>query len=159
MTKYFYERSNITDKTNPINNFKFFSYPRGYSPKKLLEGDPKLSASVPFSTISTTTINATDGFAVINGFLEKGFKNLNIIGFTAFGRDEDLSYHTSYGAHDSRYAGKKYFDLKTSENQRVEADILQSYIQNKKINNLEDYGKLMSYLKYSWPVIEESNKE
>ena len=119
------------------NNFKYFYHDRAYSPENLMEGHTEFRGSMI----------STDGFAVINGFLEAGFKNLNIIGFSAYGAHEDLSYHTAYGGEDYRFFGRKYFDLDTSENQRVEADVLQYYLQTKKVNNLEDYDKFMYYLK------------
>ena len=116
-------------------NIKCFYFLRGYFPDDLMQEAKK------------ETINATDGFAVITHLVEAGCKNLNIVGFTAFGSGEDQSYFTAYGLSDSRFAGKKYFDIKTSECQRVEADILKNYVEQKKINNLEDYDELKRHLK------------
>ena len=119
-----------------FNNIKCFYFTRKYSPNDLVEG------------AGGGTINATDGFAVITQLVKSGFKNLNIIGFTAFGSDEDQSCFSEYGSMNPiQVAGKKYFDLKTSENQRMEADILKNYVKQKKINNLEDYGELTRHLK------------
>ena len=119
-----------------LNNVKYFFFNRRYSPKDLTDGE--------FNKGKIR--NATDGFAIISGLVKSGFDNLNILGFSAFGSDEDQSYFSEYGEEDPRFAGQKYFDLKTSEDQRMEADILQYWVQSKKINNLENYGKLMSHL-------------
>ena len=110
-----------------LNNVKYFTFSRS-------------------SCLSTSAI-VTDGFAIIDSFVRAGFKNLNILGFSAFGGEEDMSYHTAYGSSvGNRFAGKKYFNINTSENQRAEADILKNYTEQKKIYNLEDYSKLMQYL-------------
>ena len=79
--------------------------------------------------------NSTDGFCIISNFLELGFKNLNILGFTAFGSDEDDSRFSKYKS--GEVAGHKYFNLPTSEDQKAEADILKSLVEDKKIQNLE----------------------
>jgi len=119
-----------------LNNVKYFSIDRVYSPKDLTEEELGHGG---------WTRNATDGFAMITNLVEAGFKNLNILGFSAFGSDEDQSYHTEFST--GLHVGQKYFDLSTTEDQLAEADILQSWVQTKKIKNVEDYGKLMYYLK------------
>ena len=83
--------------------------------------------------------NGTDGFCVITNFLELGFKNLNILGFTAFGSDEDDSKFSKYKA--GGIKGHKYFNLPTSEDQKAEADILKGLVEDKKIQNLETCDK------------------
>jgi hypothetical protein len=87
-------------------------------------------------------INATDGFAILNGILSTGFKNLSIMGFTAFGRAEDTHYFTPYSLKDRRFHGRNYFEIKTTENQMVESEVLKNYIDQKRINNLEDHDQL-----------------
>ena len=122
-----------------LNNVKYFSFDRAYSPKDLTERDLGLGERAR---------NATDGFAVVTRLVKAGFKNINILGFSAFGSDEDMSYHTAYDCRgDSRFVGRKLFDLQTSEDLPAESDILQCWVQTKKIKNLEDYSKLMSCLK------------
>ena len=123
-----------------LDNIKYFIFDREYIPKNLTN-DPSYDEKKR---------NATDGFAMVANFVRAGFKNLNIIGFSAFGSDEDQSYHTAYGSSsyapgDHRLAGQKYFDIDTSEDQRTEADILQLWTQTKKIKNVENYSKLISY--------------
>ena len=131
----------VFGKDYNLNNLKCFNMEREYSPK--LFDDLGWTNNIA-SKHGEKSRNATDGFRVITKLIGAGFSNLNILGFTAFGSDEDQSYHTTYGY--KRYAGQKYFDLKTSEDQRAEADILQSMVLNQKINNLENYDKLIQYL-------------
>ena len=65
--------------------------------------------------------------------MEVGFKNLNIIGFSAFGSGEDESKFSKYNydREGDRYYGKTYFHLSTSENQRLESDILKYLCERK----------------------------
>tara|TARA_B100000575_G_scaffold184579_1_gene148445 strand:- start:1857 stop:2744 length:888 start_codon:yes stop_codon:yes gene_type:complete len=136
-----------------FNNIKYFYFSRRYCPNNLINWDMNVfSGEQKIKEWKGLNVNATDGFAIINSFLNAGFKNLNILGFTAFGSEEDMSNFTEYNCKnetgpDTRFNGLKYFDIKTSENQRHEADILQDYVASKKINNLEDYDKLLFYLK------------
>jgi len=120
-----------------LNNIKYFFFNRTYFPERLMQGNTDFRGPM----------YSTDGFAMINSFIEAGHF-LNIIGFSAFGADEDQSYHSAY--REGRLAGVKYFDqpsAQSTENQRAEADVLQYYAQEKKINNLEDYDKLMYFFK------------
>ena len=107
-----------------LDNLVCFDFDRQYSPEDFNEtrhGDhPR---------------NGTDGFCIISNFLELGFKNLNILGFTAFGSDEDDSRFSKYKSGPTQ--GHKYFSLPTSEDQRAEADILKRLVEDKKIHNLE----------------------
>jgi len=121
-----------------LNNAKYFSFDRTYSPKDLT--DEELGHG-------GRTRNASDGFAMVANLVKAGFKNINILGFSAFGSDEDMSYHTAYKSGDRRLFGRKYFNLGTSEDQPAEADILQFWVKTKKIKNVEDYSKLMFHLK------------
>ena len=122
-----------------LNNVKYFSFDRTYSPQGLTGED--LGHGV-------RTRNASDGFGVVTNLVKAGFKNINILGFSAFGSDEDMSYHTTYNCGgDSRFVGRKYFDLEDSVDQRAEADILQYWAHTKKIKNLESYEKLIYTLK------------
>tara|TARA_R110000824_G_scaffold278755_1_gene467022 strand:- start:3917 stop:4723 length:807 start_codon:yes stop_codon:yes gene_type:complete len=121
------------------NKIKYFSFDRGYSPKDLTGEDLGLG---------TNTRNASDGFGMIINLLNLGFSDLNILGFTAFGSDEDMSYHTAYECRgDPRFKGKKLFDLETSEDLPTESNILKYWINTGKIKNIEDHKTLMSYLK------------
>ena len=90
--------------------------------------------------------NFSDGFAIINRLISYDNIDLNIIGFSAFGQDEDSSRFTPYNLSDTDYKDLNYFDIKTSENQRIEAEILKNYIELKKINNLENYDMLTKFL-------------
>jgi len=119
-----------------LNNVKYFSFGRAYTPQDL---------APPFHDTDENPRNATDGFAILTNLIKAGFKNINILGFSAFGSEEDQSYHTEFGP--GEFAGQKYFDLKTSEDQRTESDILQYWVQTKKIKNMEDYNKFISCLK------------
>jgi hypothetical protein len=137
-----------------LNNIKYFSYNRQYCPNDLVEWDMDPIDPSSLSPVeefrkkhSGQKINATDGFAVINGFLNVEFENLNIIGFSAFGFDEDSSYFTPYNdLMGVSFRGLKYFDIKTSEKQSVEAEILKIYTEQGKINNLENYDRLLHFL-------------
>ncbi len=92
--------------------------------------------------------NCTDGFGILTNFLEIGFVNLSIAGFSAFGSDEDDSHFTKYSTSvDSRVNNKSYFQLQTSEDQREEANILKELTLNKYINNLENYEILTQSLR------------
>ena len=65
--------------------------------------------------------NCTDGFAILNILLKSGFKNLNILGFTAFGSNEDDSNFSTYTtSHDERVINRNYFTIRTSEDQRAD---------------------------------------
>ena len=125
-------------KDYDLNNVKYFSFDRTYSPKHLTGEDLGHGGQ---------TRNASDGFAVVANLVKAGFKNLNILGFSAFGSDEDMSYHTAYKSGGGRFVGRKLFNLATSEDLPAESDILKYWVQTKKIKNVEDYSKLMSYLK------------
>ena len=100
-------------------------------------------------------INTTDGFAFTLMFLGAGFKNLNIIGFSAFGSDEDQSRFSKYNSvkdpdsnvGDERFNNKTYFDLATSENQRLESDILKYFCEKGDLHNLENEEELMKALR------------
>ena len=129
------------DPRYSINNLRYFTLDRRYNPLNLVNKDLGRRYTLCYGN---HVRNSTDGFGVLTNILKLGFKKVNIIGFTAFGSDEDQSHFTPQGA--GPYAGRKYFDLKTSENQRVEADILKYLAQNNKIKNLENYKKLMSCL-------------
>ena len=130
-----------------LNNVKYFDYDRRYSTKDLTGEDLGYDGEAK--------MNASGGFAMIMNILNAGFKNLNILGFTAFLSDEDESHFTPYGlgychwygGRCKKYAGKKYFDLQTSENMRAESDILKHWVRSKKINNVEDCGELKRHLK------------
>tara|TARA_R100000995_G_scaffold9665_1_gene4079 strand:+ start:902 stop:1708 length:807 start_codon:yes stop_codon:yes gene_type:complete len=122
-----------------INNVKYFTFDRRYTPK-YLTGE--------HSGMHGGARNASDGFGMIINLLNLGFSDLNILGFSAFGSDEDMSYHTEYECGgDLRFAGKKYFHLNTSEDLRTESNILKYWINTGKIKNIEDHKTLMSYLK------------
>jgi hypothetical protein len=114
-----------------LNNVKYVEFfNRQYIPDELIDG----SANEP--------VNATDGFAVIKHLLDSGFNNLNIIGFSGFGSEEDTTLFTKYSSSDPRFKDKKYFDLRTSEDRRMEADILQYWSNSSHLRNLENYSKL-----------------
>jgi len=131
-----------------LKNVKCFSFSRPYRANMLIDWSLKPVPNQKFcDEWGNVSINSTDGFAIINGILAAGFKNLNILGFSAFGMNEDTSYFTPYGLKDSRFNNLKYFDINTSENQMVEAEILKNYVDQKRINNLEDYGELWKHLK------------
>jgi len=117
-----------------INNFRYFTFDRRYNPVNLTNKDLGLGRYVR---------NSTDGFGVLLNILELGFKKVNILGFTAFGSNEDHSNFTQYvTSNDRRVNNRNYFNIQTSEDQRAEADILQSMVLTGRINNLEDYDKL-----------------
>ena len=125
-----------------LNNLKYFNIEREYSPKRFDNRGWTIGSALSHGDRER---NATDGFSILTGLVDAGFRNLNILGFTAFGSDEDQSHHTAYKY--ERFAGQKYFNLNTSEDQKAEADILQSMTLTGKINNLENYDKLMQCLK------------
>ena len=125
-------------KKYDANNIKYFTLDRRYSPSSLT--DKKLGHG-------NHTRNATDGFAILSSIIELGFKQVNILGFTAFGSDEDSSNFTNYvTSKDQSINNKNYFHIETSEDQRAEADILNDWIENERIYNLEDYQTLRKYL-------------
>ena len=122
-----------------LNNVKYFSFDRKYSPEDLAEGDLGHGAQAR---------NASDGFAALTRFVKAGFKNINILGFSAFGSDEDMSHHSVYNCGgDPRFVGRKYFNLDTSEDLQAESDILQYWVRTKKIKNVENHSGLMSCLR------------
>lgn len=131
-----------------LKNIKCFSFSRAYKANSLINWSLNPLPNKKFcDEWGHVSINSTDGFAIINGILSSGFKNLNIIGFSAFGMNEDTTYFTPYSLEDSRFNNLKYFDIKTTENQMVEAEILKNYVDQKRITNLEDYGELWHHLK------------
>ena len=126
------------DPRYSINNLRYFTLGRRYNPLNLVNKDLGHGSHVR---------NSTDGFGVLTNILKLGFKKVNIIGFTAFGSDEDDSNFGNYTtSHDARVINRNYFDIRTSENQRLEADILKNYVEQKKIGNLEDYDELKRHL-------------
>ena len=121
------------------NNVKYFTFDRTYTPKHLAGEDLGHGA---------VARNASDGFGMIISLLNLGFSDLNILGFSAFGSDEDMSYHTAYECGgDPRFKGRKLFNLYTSEDLPAESDILKHWVNTRKIKNVEDHNTLMSYLK------------
>ena len=119
-----------------LNNIKYFSFDGKYSPPSFAHRRHGRGAR-----------DASDGFGCINQLLDSGLKNLNIIGFSAFGSDEDMSYHSEYDCNgDKRFLGRKLFDLNTSEDLRTESDIMKHWAQTKKITNLENHSKLLDAL-------------
>lgn len=145
-----------------LNNVKYFSFDRTYSVQDFAEVEWNVPKTAATGTINlglsalkrrllaydgTVTRNSTDGFAVLTSLVKAGLKNVNILGFSAFGSDEDQFYHTEFSPEITRFAGRKYFDLGTSEDPQTESDILQYWVQTKKIKNVEDYNKLISCLK------------
>jgi hypothetical protein len=123
------------------NNVKYFCFDRVYSPKHLIGHDLGHGGH---------RRNASDGFGMIISLLNLGFSNLNILGFSAFGSDEDMSYHTEYQCGgDPRFKGKKLFNISTSEDLPAESDIMKHWVNIRKIKNIEDYNTLISYLKRS----------
>ena len=126
------------DKKYDAKNIKYFILDRRYSPSSLTDKDLGHGSH---------TRNSTDGFGIIKHILELGFKQVNILGFTAFGSDEDSSVFSDYmTSKDKAINNKKYFKIQTSEDQRAEADILKDWIENERIYNLEDYQTLRKYL-------------
>ena len=137
-----------------VSNFdttkiKFLLYDRRYfDPRK------KNDLNIPWDE-KVGFINTTDGFAFTLMFLGAGFKNLNIIGFSAFGSDEDQSRFSKYtsvkhpdgNVSDERFNNKTYFDLATSENQRLESDILKYFCEKGDLHNLENEEELMKALR------------
>ena len=114
-----------------LDNVKYFEFfDRKYIPCELIDGG------------GNGPVNATDGFATIKHLLDSGFNNLNIIGFSGFGSEEDTTLFTKYSSSDPRFKDKTYFSLRTSEDRRMEADILQHWSNSDYLKNLEDYSKL-----------------
>jgi len=128
-------RDDLFVENYDINNVKYFYYDRKYSINDLIG---ETLGHVDESR------NASDGFAMVISLVAAGFKNINILGFSAFGSDEDMSYHSEYNCGgDSRFFGKKFFNLITSEDLPVESDIMKYWVKTKKINNIENYDKLI----------------
>ena len=126
------------DNRFKVSNLKYFTFDREYSPPSLTNKDLGHGSHGR---------NSTDGFAILTNLLNMGFKKLNIIGFTAFGSNEDDSNFTEYTtSRDPRIINRKYFQLETSEDQLAEADILRYWVENKKIYNLENYEILTKHL-------------
>ena len=122
------------NKKYNLHNLKYFTFDRRYNPLKLVNKDLGHGDYIR---------NSTDGFAILTNILRLGFKKVNILGFTAFGSDEDSSNFSKYiTSEDEDYNNRNYFDIQTSEDQQAEADILKYWIENQQINNLEDYSKL-----------------
>ena len=130
-----------------LNNVKYFDYDRRTSAKYLRGKYPGYGGG-RLCRYGERQINSTGGFAMIKNILNAGFKNLNILGFSAFGSKEDQSHFTPYGKK-SYYAGIKYLNIPTSENQQAEADILKYLVENEYIYNLEHYQTLRKYLQKS----------
>tara|TARA_R110000796_G_C14561116_1_gene434876 strand:+ start:1976 stop:2803 length:828 start_codon:yes stop_codon:yes gene_type:complete len=128
---------NFGDDYN-LKNIKSFYFDRSYRPNDLIDE--------PRDEWDELNFNCTDGFAIINRLINYDNIHLNIIGFSAFGQDEDSSRFTPYNLSDTDYKDLNYFDIKTSEDQRIEAEILKNYIELKKINNLENYDMLTKFL-------------
>jgi len=123
-----------------MNNVKYFYYDRRYSVEDLAML-PKWENKESFCTASR---NSSDGFAMVTSLVSAGFRNINILGFSAFGSDEDMSHHSEYICDDDpRFFGKKYFNLDTSESLDVESDIMKYWVEIKKISNIENYNKLI----------------
>ena len=130
-----------------LKNVKCFSFSRPYRVSSLIDRSLKPLPNQKFcDEWENVSINSTDGFAIINGILATGFKNLNILGFSAFGMNENTDYFTPYRLKDQRFNNLKYFEINTSENQVVEAEILKNYVNQKRITNLENYDKLWYHL-------------
>ena len=132
---------NEADANIDDNNFRYFSFDRSYSPEELTKiyrmGRPPTDPTLGHGDHIR---NSTDGFAILTNLLKLGFEQLNIIGFTAFGSDEDDSNFSTYEtSHDGMIKGSTYFKLGTSEDQLAEADILKYWTERKKIYNLENY--------------------
>lgn len=118
-----------------LDNVKYLTFDRKYSPSSLIDVDIGRGQH---------SRNGSDGFSVVTSLIKSGFKNINILGFSAFGSNEDMSYHSTYDCNgDPRFFGKKLFDINTSEDLRAESDILKHWVQTKRLNNLEDYDKLL----------------
>ena len=132
-----------------LENIKYLYFDRRYPyVKPTGKKYPGTSTSIPDP--KTIINNGSDGFMLILCLVANKVKNLNIMGVSAFGGDEDQSYFTEYGKQSNagaRFLGQKYFDLDTSEDQRLEADTLQGYVQKGIINNLENHKELMSCFK------------
>jgi len=118
-----------------LERVKYFHSDRKYSAKNLTDGNVSGGG------------NASDGFNIFSKFVQAGFNKLNLLGFTAFGCDEDSSHFTKYGPGDDRFAGRTYFDLKTSEDLCAESNILKYWNETNKINLVENYTELITSLK------------
>ena len=122
------------NKKYNLGNLKYFTFDRRYSPSDLTKTNLGHGKH---------TRNSTDGFGILKQILELGFQQVNILGFTAFGSDEDSSKFSKYiSPEDEELNNRNYFEIKTSEDQKAEADILKYWIENQYIYNLEDYSKL-----------------
>ena len=121
-----------------IDNVKYFTFNRGYTPHGL--GAANLGHG-------SHTRNASDRFGCLRDLVKAGYKNINIIGFSAFGSNESMDYHSLYKCGgDKRFLNRKLFDLKTSEDLKAESDIMKYWVQTKTINNLEDHDELISHI-------------
>ena len=121
-----------------IENAKYLCVDRQYLPDSLTGTD---------MGHGTHERNGSDGFVMLTNLINSGFKNVNILGFSAFGSDEDMSYHSVYECNgDHRFKGRKLFDLKTSEDLKAESDILRYWDRNKTLNNIENHDKLLHCL-------------
>jgi hypothetical protein len=122
-------------KNYNLENIKYFTYDRTYTPKELTglnlnHGEHRR--------------NSSDGFGCLSGLIKSGYNNISIVGFSGFGSDEDMSYHSSYDCDgDPRFYGKKYFNLNTSEDLRAESDILKYWTETGKIKNIENHSRLI----------------
>jgi len=116
---------------------KYFKGNRSYSAEDLTEGNVSKRSGA----------NSSDGFNIFSKFVQYGFKDLNLLGFSAFGCGEDPSNFTKYGEEDVRFAGRTYFNLQTSEDLCTESNILKYWSETNKINFLENYAELISALK------------
>jgi len=133
-----YVNDDLFGENYDLNNIKYF------------ERDRRLMFKVPQE--EEKKLNGTGGFVTLIKMLESGFNNLHILGFSAFGSDEDQSNFSKYGVncintkfhrHYNRYyKNKTYFDLKSSEDQKAEAHILQYLCNDNVLTNLENYSKL-----------------
>jgi len=136
--------SDLFGENYDTNNVKYFYYDRRYSVEDLAIL-PKWEKETEFLTRSR---NSSDGFAMVVSLVSAGFRNINILGFSAFGSDEDMSHHSEYICdNDPRFFGKKHFNLSTSESLDIESDIMKYWVEIKKISNIENYNKLMQGLK------------
>ena len=121
------------------NNIKYFCFNRQYSPSSLVDIDLGHGAQ---------TRNASDGFGCILELIRVGFKNINILGFSAFGSDEDMTHHTAYTCNkDPIFLGRKLFNLGTSEDLRAESDIMCYWDKTSVVKNIENYNKMLQCLK------------
>lgn len=124
-------------KNYKLERVKYFKGDRSYSAEDLTEGNVSKCSGA----------NSSDGFNIFSKFVQSGFENLNLLGFSAFGCGEDSSNFTKYGEEDIRFSGKTYFNLQTSEDLCAESNILKYWSETNKINFLENYAELISALR------------